>query len=157
MSTHGNGYIFRIQRSNKIIEVDSKDVKFNETFSDCIDRHGKMIKGGGVLNPDLMETTNTHQQNEIKEKPDNETEHKIPEDESESENEQEEIYENDKPDNDDVNDSNRISESEESDSISSSSDEDELEQRNKLTFSMKKTEKKNFVNQSKRQEKPQTH
>ena len=52
MSTHGNGYIFLIQRSNKTVEVDSKDVKFNETFSDCIDRHGKMIKGGRILNPD---------------------------------------------------------------------------------------------------------
>jgi hypothetical protein len=91
-----------------------------------------------------MKTTKTHQQNEIEEKPDNETEHKIPEEESESDNEQEELYENDKPDNDDVNDSNRISESEESDSSSSSGDEDEFEQRNKLTFSMKKSREEKF-------------
>jgi hypothetical protein len=132
MSKHGNGYIFRIQRSNKIVELDSKDVKFNETFSDCIDRQGKMIKGGRVLNPDLMETTKTHQQNEVEEQPDNENEHRIPDDESESDNEPEESYENDKPDNDNVNDS----------SSSNSSDEDEQEKRNKVTFSMRKIEPK---------------
>jgi transposase InsO family protein len=55
MSKHGNGYIFRIQRINKVVEIDSKDVKFNETFSDCMDRKGKLIKGGRVLDPDLLE------------------------------------------------------------------------------------------------------
>jgi transposase InsO family protein len=54
MSKLGNGYIFRIQRINKIVEVDSADVKFNETFSDCRDRQGKLIEGGRVLDPDLI-------------------------------------------------------------------------------------------------------
>jgi hypothetical protein len=141
MSKNGNGYIFRIQRSNKIVELDSKDVKFNDTFSECTDRHGKMIKGGRVLNQDIMETTKTHQQNEIEEEPDNETEHRIPDDESESDNEQEEIYENDKPDNDNVKDSN-------SESSSSSCDEDDQEKRNKVNFSMRKIEQKKTANQS---------
>jgi hypothetical protein len=35
------------------VEVDSADAKFNETFSDCRDRKGKIIKGGKVLDPDL--------------------------------------------------------------------------------------------------------
>jgi hypothetical protein len=34
--------------------VDSKDVKFNETFSDCRDKKGKIIEGGRVLDPDLL-------------------------------------------------------------------------------------------------------
>ena len=55
MSKHGNGYLFRIQRNNTVVEIDSKDVKFNETFSDCMDRRGKLIKGGRVLDPDLLE------------------------------------------------------------------------------------------------------
>ncbi len=33
--------------------MDSADAKFNETFSDCMDRKGKIIKGGRVLDPDL--------------------------------------------------------------------------------------------------------
>ena len=55
MSKHGNGYLFRIQRNNTVVEIDSKDVKFNETFSDCMDRRGKLIKGGRVLDQDLLE------------------------------------------------------------------------------------------------------
>ena len=54
MSTLGNGYIFRVQRTNQIVEIDSRDAKFNETFSDCIDRKGRKIKGGKVLDPDLF-------------------------------------------------------------------------------------------------------
>jgi hypothetical protein len=54
MSKLGNGYLFRIQRTNSIVEVDSRDVKFNETFSDCMDRKGRQIKGGKVLDPDLF-------------------------------------------------------------------------------------------------------
>ena len=54
MSTLGNGYIFRIQRTKQIVEIDSRDVKFNETFSDCMDRKGRKIKGGKVLDPDLF-------------------------------------------------------------------------------------------------------
>jgi hypothetical protein len=55
MSKHGNEYMFRIQRTNTVVEIDSKDVKFNETFSDCMDRKEKIIKGGRVLDPDLLE------------------------------------------------------------------------------------------------------
>ena len=54
ISALGNGYIFRIQRTNRVVEVDSRDVKFNETFSDCMDRQGRKIKGGKVLDPDLF-------------------------------------------------------------------------------------------------------
>ena len=86
------------------------------------------------MNPDLMETTKTHQQNEVEEQPDNENEHRIPDEESESDNEPEEIYVNDKPDNDEVKDSNSDS--------SSSSEEDDQEKRNKVNFSMKKNEPK---------------
>jgi hypothetical protein len=55
MSKLGNGFIFRVQRTNKIVEVDSADVKFNETFSDCRDRQGKIVKGGRVIDPDLVD------------------------------------------------------------------------------------------------------
>jgi transposase InsO family protein len=54
MSKLGNGYVFRIQRNKKIVEVDSADVKFNETFSDCRDRKGRIIEGGRVLDPELF-------------------------------------------------------------------------------------------------------
>ena len=54
MSRAGNGYIFKIQRTNEVVEIDSKDVKFNETFSDCMDLKGKTVKGGRVLDPDLF-------------------------------------------------------------------------------------------------------
>jgi hypothetical protein len=54
MSTLGNGFMFRIKRTRQIVEIDSADVKFNETFSDCRDKMGKIIKGGRVLDPDLI-------------------------------------------------------------------------------------------------------
>ncbi len=54
MSKIGNGFIFRIKRTNTTVEVDSADVKFNETFSDCMDRKGRTIKGGRILQPDLI-------------------------------------------------------------------------------------------------------
>jgi len=54
MSTLGNGYIFRIKRTNQIVDIDSRDAKFNETFSDCMDKKGRRIKGGKVLDPDLF-------------------------------------------------------------------------------------------------------
>ncbi len=54
MSQLGNGFIFRIRRTNQTVEVDSADAKFNETFSDCRDRQGRIIKGGKVLQPDLI-------------------------------------------------------------------------------------------------------
>ena len=54
MSKLGNGFIFWVERTKRNEEIDSKDVKFNETFSDCRDRKGKIIKGGRVLDPDLI-------------------------------------------------------------------------------------------------------
>jgi transposase InsO family protein len=54
MSRNGNGFIFRVKRTNTTCVIDSKDAKFNETFSDCRDRQGKIIKGGKVLDPDLI-------------------------------------------------------------------------------------------------------
>ena len=55
MSKIGNGFIFRVKRTNQTVEVvDSADAKFNETFSDCRDRKGRIIKGGKVLDPDLI-------------------------------------------------------------------------------------------------------
>jgi hypothetical protein len=54
MSKIGNGFIFRIKRTNETVDVDSADAKFNETFSDCRDRKGRIIKGGKVLDPDLI-------------------------------------------------------------------------------------------------------
>jgi hypothetical protein len=53
MSRIGNGFLFRVERLRQYVEVDSADAKFNETFSDCRDRKGKIIKGGKVLDPDL--------------------------------------------------------------------------------------------------------
>jgi hypothetical protein len=54
MSKIGNGFIFRIKRTNETVDVDSADAKFNETFSDCRDKKGRIIKGGKVLDPDLI-------------------------------------------------------------------------------------------------------
>jgi hypothetical protein len=54
MSKRGNGFMFRIQRTKETVDIDSADAKFNETFSDCRDRLGKIIKGGRVLDPDLV-------------------------------------------------------------------------------------------------------
>ena len=54
MSKIGNGFLFRIKRTGQFVEVDSADAKFNETFSDCRDRKGKIIKGGKSLDPDLF-------------------------------------------------------------------------------------------------------
>jgi hypothetical protein len=54
MSKIGNGsLLFKIERTRQFVEVDSADAKFNETFSDCMDKKGKIIKGGRVLDPDL--------------------------------------------------------------------------------------------------------
>ena len=55
MSARGNGYIFLVKRTKIILEVDSKDVLFNETFSDCRDRLGKIVRNGVVFQPDLRE------------------------------------------------------------------------------------------------------
>ena len=54
MSRKGNGYNFRIKRTNTTVEIDSADAKFNETFSDCRDRQGRIIKGGKVLDKRIV-------------------------------------------------------------------------------------------------------
>ncbi len=59
MSAVGNGYLFRIQRTNRIVEIDSRDAKFNETFSNCMDKKGREIKGGKDLDPDLFNESET--------------------------------------------------------------------------------------------------
>jgi hypothetical protein len=41
ISDKGNGYIFLIKKSNNLVEIGSKDAKFNETFADVRDRKGK--------------------------------------------------------------------------------------------------------------------
>jgi hypothetical protein len=46
MSSKGNGYIFRVDRHNTIVEVDSRDAMFNETFNDVRDRKGHLVRGG---------------------------------------------------------------------------------------------------------------
>jgi hypothetical protein len=56
MSSKGNGYIFRVDRYNTIVEVDSTDALFNETFSNVRDRKGRLIHRGVVLPPDLHTT-----------------------------------------------------------------------------------------------------
>jgi hypothetical protein len=57
MSVRGNGFIFLVRRTKTVHEVDSKDVLFNETFSDCRDRHGKIVPKGAVLQPDLHDAS----------------------------------------------------------------------------------------------------
>ncbi len=42
ISDKGNGYIFLIQKSNELVEVDTKDAKFNETFADYRGKQGKL-------------------------------------------------------------------------------------------------------------------
>jgi hypothetical protein len=55
MSTKGNGFIFHVNRNGTTAEVDSKDVLFNETFSDIRDTRGKIIRQGRTLDPDLRQ------------------------------------------------------------------------------------------------------
>jgi hypothetical protein len=47
MSKRENGFIFRVQRTKKTVEVDSADAKFNETFSDCRDKKARLSKEAG--------------------------------------------------------------------------------------------------------------
>jgi transposase InsO family protein len=54
ISDKGNGYIFLIQKSNELVQIDSKDAKFNETFSDYRGRQGKLTKAP-YIDPDLRE------------------------------------------------------------------------------------------------------
>ena len=60
MSTKGNGFIFHVNRNGQTVEVDSKDVLFNETFTDIRDTKGKIIRQGRTLNPDLCDETEHH-------------------------------------------------------------------------------------------------
>jgi hypothetical protein len=52
ISEKGNGYIFLVNKSNKLVEVDSKDAKFNETFAECRERKGQLTNGH-YIDPDL--------------------------------------------------------------------------------------------------------
>jgi hypothetical protein len=57
MSDKGNGFIFLIQKTNKLldfVEIDSKDAKFNETFADCRTTQGKLVRAQNI-DPDLTE------------------------------------------------------------------------------------------------------
>jgi len=52
MSDKGNGYIFLVNKSTDFVEIDSKDAKFNETFSDYRARQGKVM-AAPYIDPDL--------------------------------------------------------------------------------------------------------
>jgi len=54
ISEKGNGYIFLIQKSNELVEIDSKDAKFNETFSDYRAQQGQLTRAS-YIDPDLKE------------------------------------------------------------------------------------------------------
>jgi hypothetical protein len=57
ISTKGNGYIFLVNSANRIaefVEIDSKDAKFNETFSDYRGRQGKITDANHIA-PDLRD------------------------------------------------------------------------------------------------------
>jgi hypothetical protein len=59
-SRHGNGYLFLVPKSpsnrnlgtHQCVEIDSRDVKFNETFSPCRERQGKLSMNNEI-DPDL--------------------------------------------------------------------------------------------------------
>jgi hypothetical protein len=62
ISDKGNGYIFLVDKSNRFVEIDSKDAKFNETFSDYRGRHGKLM-AAPFIDPDLRdESENNHKE-----------------------------------------------------------------------------------------------
>ena len=57
ISTKGNGYIFLVNSANRLaefVEIDSKDAKFNETFSDYRGRQGKTTEANHIA-PDLRD------------------------------------------------------------------------------------------------------
>jgi hypothetical protein len=60
LSQKGNGYIFLVTRTQSIVEIDSKDVKFNETFDECRERKGK-ISNGKNIEPDLKIESEQHE------------------------------------------------------------------------------------------------
>jgi hypothetical protein len=54
ISDKGNGYIFLVNKSDSIVEIDSKDAKFNETFSEYRGKQGK-ITAANHIEPDLRD------------------------------------------------------------------------------------------------------
>jgi transposase InsO family protein len=121
MSKLGNGYVFRIKRTRQIVETDSADVKFNETFSDCRDKKGKIIKGGRVLDPDLIN---------VPEAIDPSTENKTAEEETSrfsSSNFYSNLSNDEKEENDESNDETSDQDSEEEKSIVSDNEDNESE------------------------------
>ena len=58
ISDKGNGYIFLTGKSHTLVEVDSKDAKFNETFSDYRERQGKLTTAS-FIEPDLRVVNDT--------------------------------------------------------------------------------------------------
>jgi hypothetical protein len=59
ISDKGNGYIFLIKKLNSLVEVDSKDAKFNETFADVRERQGKLTNAQNI-EPDLTTECDDH-------------------------------------------------------------------------------------------------
>jgi hypothetical protein len=75
-SPHGNGYIFLVPNPSgatsgphQYDEIDSRDVKFNETFAPCRERKGK-LSNGSPIPPDLMTTNEYDSSNNNAHKPD---------------------------------------------------------------------------------------
>jgi hypothetical protein len=56
ISDKGNGYIFLIRKTNTLVDVDTKDAKFNETFSECRERQGKISPANNIM-ADLHDAT----------------------------------------------------------------------------------------------------
>ena len=61
ISDKGNGYIFLIGNSTKLVQIDSKDAKFNETFSECRERQGKLSPANHIP-PDLQQEDGSDKQ-----------------------------------------------------------------------------------------------
>jgi transposase InsO family protein len=61
MSDKGDGYIFLIGKSNKLVQIDSKDAKFNETFSDYRARQGRLSPANHI-SPDLQNESESDEQ-----------------------------------------------------------------------------------------------
>jgi transposase InsO family protein len=59
ISDKGNGYIFLVNKYDTLVEVDSKDAKFNETFSDYRGRQGKIMVAPFIA-PDLRDESEIH-------------------------------------------------------------------------------------------------
>jgi hypothetical protein len=68
ISDKGNGYIFLIEKSNTLVEIDRRDAKFNETFADYRERKG-ILTAASYIKPDLR-TTNENLDNETHNKRD---------------------------------------------------------------------------------------